>query len=85
LAENVRPRRAVRDGVMQNAGHEERDMMSEATTKTGGAAATNALVLGTSPLLPIVLQLGAALVAWERRERTRAVLGYLGGRPRRTR
>jgi hypothetical protein len=69
---------------MQNAGHEERDMMSEATTKTGGAA-TNALVLGTSPLLPIVLQLGAALVAWGRRERTRAVLGYLGGRPRRTR
>jgi hypothetical protein len=69
---------------MQNAGHEERDMMSEATTKTGGAA-TNALVPGMSPLLPIVLQLGAALVAWGRRERTRAVLGYLGGRPRRTR
>jgi putative oxidoreductase len=50
-----------------------------------GAAATNALVLGTSPLLPIVLLLGAALVAWGRRKRTRAVLGYLGGRSRRAR
>jgi putative oxidoreductase len=50
-----------------------------------GAAATNALLLGTSPLLPIVLLLGAALVAWGRRERTRAVLGYLGGRSRRAR
>ena len=37
--------------------------MSEATTKTGGAPTTNALVLGTSPLLPIVLLLVAALVA----------------------
>ena len=46
-------------------------------------AATNALVLGTSPLLPIVLLLVAALVAWGRREQTRAVLGYLGGRSRR--
>jgi len=40
LAENVRPRRAVRDGVVQNAGHEEGDMISEATTKTGGTLAT---------------------------------------------
>jgi putative oxidoreductase len=50
-----------------------------------GAAATNALVLGTSPLLPIVLLLLAALVAWVRRERTRTVLGYLGNPSRRTR
>ena len=40
MAENVRPRRAVRDGVVQNAGHEEGNTMSEATTKTGGAPAT---------------------------------------------
>jgi len=46
--------------------------------------ATNALVLGTSPLLPIVL-LVAALIAWGRRGRTRAVLVYLGGRSRRAR
>jgi putative oxidoreductase len=50
-----------------------------------GAAATNALVLGTSPLLPIVLLLLAALVAWVRRERIRSVLGYLGNRSRRMR
>jgi putative oxidoreductase len=50
-----------------------------------GAVATNALVLSTSPLLPIALLLVAALVAWGRRERTRAVLGYLGGRSRRAR
>ncbi len=50
-----------------------------------GAAATNALVLGTSPLLPIVLLLLAALVAWVRRERIRTVLGNLGNRSRRTR
>ena len=50
-----------------------------------GAAATNALVLSTSPLLPIVLLLLAALVAWVRRERTRTVLGYLGKPSRRTR
>lgn len=50
-----------------------------------GAAATNALVLGTSPLLPLVLLLLAALVAWGRRERTRAVFGYLEGRSGRAR
>jgi putative oxidoreductase len=50
-----------------------------------GAAATNALVLGTSSLLPVALLLVAALVAWGRRERTRAVLGYFGGRSRRAR
>jgi uncharacterized membrane protein len=43
-----------------------------------GAAATNALVLGTSPLLPILLLLLAALVAWVRRERIGTVLGNLG-------
>jgi hypothetical protein len=50
-----------------------------------GAAATNALILGTSPLHPIVLLLVAALVAWGRREQAKAVLGYLGGRSRRAR
>jgi hypothetical protein len=70
---------------VQNAGHEDGNTMSEATTKTGGAPTTNALILGTSPLLPIVLLLVAALVAWGRWERTRAVLGYLEGRSRRAR
>jgi uncharacterized membrane protein YphA (DoxX/SURF4 family) len=48
-----------------------------------GAAATNAFVLGTSPLLPIVLLLLAALVAWGRREQTRSVIDYLASRSRR--
>jgi len=48
-----------------------------------GAAATNAFILGTSPLHPLVLLLVAALVAWGRREQTKAVLGYLGSRSRR--
>jgi putative oxidoreductase len=50
-----------------------------------GAAATNALILGTSPLHPIALLLVAALVAWGRREQSKAVLGYLGSRSRRAR
>lgn len=44
-----------------------------------GAAATNAFVLGTSPLLPIVLLAVSALVAWGRRERTRALLSGIRG------
>jgi len=43
-----------------------------------GAALTNAFVLGTSSLLPVVLLLVGALVAWGRRVRTRALLGNLG-------
>ncbi len=44
-----------------------------------GATATNAFVLGTSPLLPIVLLLVAALVAWGRRGRTRDLLSGIRG------
>ena len=38
-----------------------------------GAILTNVLVLGTSPLLPIVLMLVSALVAWGRWPRTRTL------------
>ena len=38
-----------------------------------GAILTNGLVLGTSPLLPIVLMLVSALVAWGRWPRTRTL------------
>jgi uncharacterized membrane protein len=38
-----------------------------------GATATNVLVLGTSPLLPIALLLVSALVAWGRWPRTRTL------------
>ena len=38
-----------------------------------GAILTNVLVLGTSPLLPIVLMLLSALVAWGRWPRTRTL------------
>ena len=38
-----------------------------------GASLTNVLVLGASPLLPIALMLGSALVAWVRLRRTRAL------------
>ncbi len=43
-----------------------------------GATLTNVFVLGASPLLPIVLLMGSALVAWGRRERARALLGNPG-------
>ena len=43
-----------------------------------GAAITNVAVLGTGPLLPLVLLLVSALVAWGRRERTAALLGRPG-------
>ncbi len=43
-----------------------------------GATATNVLVLGTNPLLPIVLLLVSALVAWGRWPRTKALAGKLG-------
>jgi putative oxidoreductase len=39
-----------------------------------GAILTNVLVLGTSPLLPIVLMLVSALVAWGRWPQTRTPL-----------
>ena len=38
-----------------------------------GAILTNVLVLGTSPLLPIVLMVVSALVAWGRWPRTRTL------------
>ena len=38
-----------------------------------GATMTNVLVLGASPLLPIGLMLGSALVAWGRWPRTRTL------------
>jgi putative oxidoreductase len=38
-----------------------------------GAILTNVLVLGTSPLLPIVLMLVSALVAWGHWPRTRTL------------
>jgi len=38
-----------------------------------GATATNVLVLGASPLLPIGLLLVSAVVAWGRRARTKAL------------
>lgn len=44
-----------------------------------GAAATNAFVLGTNPLLPLALLAVSALVAWGRRERTRALLSGIRG------
>ena len=40
-----------------------------------GATLTNLFVLGANPLLPLVLLLVSALVAWGRRARTRALLG----------
>ncbi len=43
-----------------------------------GAALTNAVVLGTSPLLPLALLLVGALVAWGRRARIGALLGNIG-------
>lgn len=43
-----------------------------------GAALTNIFVLGASPLLPLVLLVVGAVVAWSRRERTGALLGRLG-------
>ena len=43
-----------------------------------GAALTNLAILGTSPLLPLVLLMVGALVAWGRRERTVALLGRPG-------
>jgi uncharacterized membrane protein YphA (DoxX/SURF4 family) len=42
-----------------------------------GAAITNVAVLGASPLLPIVLLVMGALVAWGRREQTGGLLGSL--------
>ena len=39
-----------------------------------GAAANNAFVLGTNPLLPLALLAVSALVAWGRRGRTQALL-----------
>ena len=50
-----------------------------------GATLTNVVVLGISPLLPLVLLVVSALAAWGRRERTNALLGGLGRRaqPRR--
>jgi uncharacterized membrane protein len=48
-----------------------------------GATLTNVLVLGTSPLLPIVLLVVSALVAWGRWPRTRTLLtNSETGRPR---
>jgi putative oxidoreductase len=44
-----------------------------------GATLTNVLVLDTSPLLPIVLMLVSALVAWGRWPRTKALAGKLKG------
>jgi putative oxidoreductase len=38
-----------------------------------GAILTNVLVLGTSPLLPIVLMVVSGLVAWDRWPRTRTL------------
>jgi putative oxidoreductase len=43
------------------------------------AAATNAFDLGTSALLPLALLAVSALVAWGRRERTRALLSAVRG------
>ena len=43
-----------------------------------GAILTNVLVLGTSPLLPIVLMLVSALVAWGRWPRTRTLFTKRG-------
>ena len=43
-----------------------------------GATLNNVVVLGTSPLLPLILLVVSALVAWGRRERTRDLLGGLG-------
>jgi len=43
-----------------------------------GATLTNLLVLGASPLLPLVLLAVSTLVAWGRRGRTTALLGRLG-------
>jgi uncharacterized membrane protein len=42
-----------------------------------GATLTNLFVLGASPLLPLVLLLMGALVAWGRRARAEALLGHL--------
>ena len=42
-----------------------------------GAILTNLFVLGASPLLPLVLLLVSALVAWGRRARAEALLGHL--------
>ncbi|CAA9459310.1 MAG: hypothetical protein AVDCRST_MAG02-1875 [uncultured Rubrobacteraceae bacterium] len=47
-----------------------------------GAALTNALVLGASPLLPIVLLLVSGLVAYGRRGRTRSLLSGVRARLR---
>jgi putative oxidoreductase len=41
-----------------------------------GAILTNVLVLGASPLLPIVLMLVSALVAWGRWPRTKTLFTY---------
>lgn len=42
-----------------------------------GATATNLLILGASPWLPIGLLLASAVVAWARRSRTRQAAGRL--------
>lgn len=42
-----------------------------------GATATNLLVLGASPWLPIGLLLASSVVAWARRSRTRQAAGRL--------
>ena len=43
-----------------------------------GATFTNLFVLGTSPLLPLILLVVGALVAWGRRFSIRTLLGKLG-------
>ena len=48
-----------------------------------GATLTNVVVLGASPLLPLVLLVVGALVAWGRRARAQALLSGLPRRARR--
>ena len=43
-----------------------------------GATITNVFVLGASPLLPIVLMVVSAVVAWGRWPQTKALAGMLG-------